>query len=616
MTFLYPLGLLGLIGVPILIIIYVIKNKYMEQTIASTYVWTVSERFLKRKRPISKIAGIISLILQILAVIFISISVAHPVVLYPGQARDYFVIVDASGSMLLKTEDSSRIEEAKSYAQEIVLNAVDGSSFTIAIATDTVTVLDKTNDKDKAIKNIQEISGSAVSLNQKETLDKAQEIFNQNPSVSVYLLTDEQYATSSNVNIVNFGGEETNHSVSDLSFVEKENGYELRGNLFTNDIAETTLTIDVFVDGSTTATKTTEITVTEGNAPFSFDFTGEPFSEIRTVIREKDAFDGDNEFVLYNIQKSNEYEAIVVSEKPFFIEAFIKIVNGKVTSIKPDDYENNADYQKGYELYVFDGYSPKSMPSDGAVWFFNVSADVPSSGFSVQSTEEFITHDYLTLTDSTETIVETLTQNLSGSEQIAISKFYKYGRSRQFTTLYTCKGIPVIFTGINAYGYRQVVFAFDLHDTNFPVLYDFPVLMNNLWSYSFPEVVEKVVYEAGEEITVNAIPNVSSIKVTTPSGKSSYLEMKNGASIFSCEEVGVYTIAMTGEKVSKTYQIYSALPKTERESGEDNEFNLEGESEPSVLNGVEDVLYVAFIVLAVLTLADWMVYCYDKYQLR
>ena len=49
MNFLYPLGLLGLIGVPILIIIYIIKNKYMEQTIASTYIWTVSERFLKRK---------------------------------------------------------------------------------------------------------------------------------------------------------------------------------------------------------------------------------------------------------------------------------------------------------------------------------------------------------------------------------------------------------------------------------------------------------------------------------------------------------------------------------------------------------------------------------------
>ena len=68
MTLLYPLGLLGLIGIPVLIIIYIIKNKYTEQVISSTYLWTLSERFLKRRNPINKIAGIISLILQILEI--------------------------------------------------------------------------------------------------------------------------------------------------------------------------------------------------------------------------------------------------------------------------------------------------------------------------------------------------------------------------------------------------------------------------------------------------------------------------------------------------------------------------------------------------------------------
>ena len=50
MTFLYPLGLLGLIGIPILIIIYIIKQKYTEQTVSSTYIWTLSEKFLKRRK--------------------------------------------------------------------------------------------------------------------------------------------------------------------------------------------------------------------------------------------------------------------------------------------------------------------------------------------------------------------------------------------------------------------------------------------------------------------------------------------------------------------------------------------------------------------------------------
>ena len=109
MSFLYPLGLLGLIGVPILIIIYIIKNKYTESVIASTYIWTLSEKFLKRRLPINKFVGIISLILQILAVIFISVAVAHPVLTLPNSANDYLFVLDGSGSMNITRDDKIRL---------------------------------------------------------------------------------------------------------------------------------------------------------------------------------------------------------------------------------------------------------------------------------------------------------------------------------------------------------------------------------------------------------------------------------------------------------------------------------------------------------------------------
>ena len=69
MRFLYPLGLLALIGVPLLIIIYILRSKYNEQTVPSTYLWTLSEKFFKRRNPFSGLTGIISLILQILMVV-------------------------------------------------------------------------------------------------------------------------------------------------------------------------------------------------------------------------------------------------------------------------------------------------------------------------------------------------------------------------------------------------------------------------------------------------------------------------------------------------------------------------------------------------------------------
>ena len=93
MSFLYPLGLIGLVGVPILIIIYIIKNKHTEQIVSSTYLWELSEKFLKKKRQVKLISGIISLILQLVLVVVISLAIAHPIITIPNAAKEYCFIL-------------------------------------------------------------------------------------------------------------------------------------------------------------------------------------------------------------------------------------------------------------------------------------------------------------------------------------------------------------------------------------------------------------------------------------------------------------------------------------------------------------------------------------------
>ena len=92
MSFQYPLGLLGLIGIPIIVLIYIIKNKHTEQIVTSNYLWHLSEKFLNKKRPVSLVSGIISLILQIVAITTISLVIAHPIIYIPNGAKDYCFI--------------------------------------------------------------------------------------------------------------------------------------------------------------------------------------------------------------------------------------------------------------------------------------------------------------------------------------------------------------------------------------------------------------------------------------------------------------------------------------------------------------------------------------------
>ena len=118
MSFLYPLGLLGLLGVPIVVIIYILRSKFNELTVPSTYIWTLSEKFFKRRNPLSGITGLISLILQILTVILVSLAIARPIFVVPDSAGEYCFVLDASGSMNYKDGSKTRFDEAKDYIEK------------------------------------------------------------------------------------------------------------------------------------------------------------------------------------------------------------------------------------------------------------------------------------------------------------------------------------------------------------------------------------------------------------------------------------------------------------------------------------------------------------------
>ena len=52
MHLLLPLGLLALIAIPLILLIHIIKPKYHERTISSTYVWRLAQKYRKERFPL------------------------------------------------------------------------------------------------------------------------------------------------------------------------------------------------------------------------------------------------------------------------------------------------------------------------------------------------------------------------------------------------------------------------------------------------------------------------------------------------------------------------------------------------------------------------------------
>ena len=217
MTFLYPIGLLGLIGVPILIIVYLIKNRYTEQTIASTFLWRLSERFLKRRNPLSRLTGIISLILQLLLVITASFAVAHPIITLPGAAYEYCFILDGSASMNMTSGGVTRFDLAKDKILEVVRDAKDGSTFTVVLVGEgTELLIEKSDDPNRIADRLEILAASDCTVEYTEAIGIAQGYFDENPSTLTYLVTDSDYADCENITLVNVARSENNISIPQI----------------------------------------------------------------------------------------------------------------------------------------------------------------------------------------------------------------------------------------------------------------------------------------------------------------------------------------------------------------------------------------------------------------
>ncbi len=627
MSFIYPLGLLGLIGIPILIIIYIIKNKYTEQVISSTYIWTLSEKFLKRRNPINKLAGIISLILQILAVLFISVAVAHPVFVIPNSAYEYCFILDGTGSMNIVSESGTRLDAGKERIASIIDGSFDGCTYTlIYVGNSTQTVYEPTENKDRAIRLLNELEPTYADTELNEAQGIAQAYFNENPSVKTYLITDKMVDIAENVFVVDVSSNEENYAVADVEYTVA-GGVDEDGKTAVLNIdvkakavsyqSDATLEISLYFDDETEPADNKTVEVGKLQAvDVELSATVKSFKSFRVVVENKDALPMDNEVVIYSPEQESSFKALIVSDRPFLINAALRARNNvdtEVVSVEKYDPEIT-----GYNLYVFDCAEVTQMPRDGAVWFLKPYANVQGSGFTVRTTTDLKRAVKLSYNSSSASIVTMLTKNLL-KQDVEIRGFVKIGLNRGFTTIMSYDGNPMLVAGTNEFGNREVVFAFDIHESSLAgdAAVDYNILMNNLLAYTFPDVITETNFTCGDTLQINVIPNCSSIRIDSPSGAAAYLNTGSDIAEYTLTEVGVYTITLNVGEAVRTFHAFASLPEAERYTTVvQDSFSLNGTPSNNKKDGTYDDLLAWFIILALLFAADWMVYCYEQYQLR
>ena len=201
-------GLLGLLAIPILIIIYFLKQKYVEKPVSSTFIWKRSLRYVKTKIPINVIISLL-LILQILVVIAASFALSDPVI-KAFSSKETIIIIDSSASMNAMTnEGKTRFELAVDQAKEDAEKAGENSKITVITAGNKASwVIQRSSEKHEIVNALDKITCDFGEPDFDGAKELVKNIQQSNREVKVKYYTDKTYEEVTGFEYIDFSKED------------------------------------------------------------------------------------------------------------------------------------------------------------------------------------------------------------------------------------------------------------------------------------------------------------------------------------------------------------------------------------------------------------------------
>ncbi|MBQ8295380.1 MAG: BatA domain-containing protein [Clostridia bacterium] len=590
MSWITPLGFLGLLGIVVLIIIYLLKPNYQNKFISSTFVWKLSLKYKKKRLPISKLRNILLIICQILIITACACIFAQPVIEAAKQEEkpEKIVIIETSANMLtldLETGESRfdrAIAQVKTLAEEVMKE--DGILTVITAGNEASYMVQRFGaDKKEEVFNLLE----EATVDNYGTADVegamllAEKVLEENPKSEVMFYTGTEYLEKGTVTVVDVAKEgEWNAAILDCRVSVEENLY-----VFSIDVAcynqPDRIKVNCEISGINGKDLTYElyqyITPTENlaetirfDANFYRDFIDEDelntawvysFKEVYLSLEttETDSFAHDNDFYIYGGEKERvDVQYYSGLANPFFDGALASV--GEVMRDRWDIYVDTVkeDYpdMEGFDFYLFEHIMPDTLPTDGVVFLVNPSA-LPR-GLDVQLGGTLTYGEEMSLSKGEE---HPITRYVT-AENINIRQYTQIEwHDDSFKPLLYCDNGPILLVK-DTPDSKIVLFTGNIHMSDLAVRYEFPILMYNMIEYFFPSTLTEYVFEVGDTVELDA--RGDKLKMKDPlSTETVYEELPTEVKL-PVNVKGVYGLSQTlisGDLVEENF--YVKIPATE-----------------------------------------------------
>ncbi len=602
MSFQNPAGLWLLLGIPALIIIYMIKSRHEDRPVSSTYIWKISHRFMKKRLPLQRLKKILLFSMQLFAIIAVSFIASKPAVVN-GESCDYIVIIDSSASMLILDDTGkTRFEYALETAEELSSQIDVGHTFSVISAANEANYLlqqsTSRNEVRLALKNAKCTYGEC---NIADAISLAELLCERSKNSEVVFLTDTEYSESVNITVMNLAKSEWNVSLHSLTEKKSEDGVQFASEITSYNL-DASIAVGLKIDGETVDAKLIDCTAdTVTEVVFTIDTKSYDTAEV--YVEVSDALSSDNSYALCR-KSEKTYGITLVSASPLYLESALSALGNCEVSVAGTLEEAVLS---GQDLYIFDGITPESYPTDGSVILID-SAQLPDG---ISTWERINTAGSIKINTQ---LQSEITSGLSLGDAV-ISEFVPLVGNIQWKSVLMCGDDVVLATKELDGNLHFSVISFDLHDSNLPMLTDFVLLIRNLVEYSVPGLLRETDFTVGDSVKLSILPIAEQLYVEYPDGKIKEMSTSGSYSSLSPDTVGIHTAVMTTADGGEYVDFFVHLPENEtaNQPGGKLEVELSDTDNLRTEDAISEAWFYFALVMLILILAEWGWYYREQY---
>ena len=198
MPFTTPLALLGLLFIPAVVAMYLLKLRRDETIVPSTLLWTRLVADVEANAPWQKLRRSLLLLLQLLLVVILALLAARPFLERPaGLARDIVLVIDTSASMAATDVAPNRLEAAKAAAIAALRDLPTGGKVSVIAADRSARiVVNETTDLGRVRQALDGIETTSTHGDLGDALELAGKLAARSGDAQILVATDGALATA------------------------------------------------------------------------------------------------------------------------------------------------------------------------------------------------------------------------------------------------------------------------------------------------------------------------------------------------------------------------------------------------------------------------------------